>query len=542
MVGREFTRREVLRAGVGGVAAALAVSTSAESQSPRRGGIFRVSLGDPPHFDPHLTVSWATLIALSFTHSRLLKHKAGPGVVPGTFVPEADLAESWGQTSDTTYVFKLRRGVRWHPKPPVNGRELTADDVKYSFERFLGPINNPNRTVLEEVERVEALDRYTVRITLKAPFAWFLDAVASTTAWILPREAVEQFGDVRRPEACIGTGPWMLERYDPNVRLTFVRQPDYFVSGLPYADGVEASMAGDSAARLAHWLGGQLDFAPGLGMTVRRIDLDAVRKRKPALQTAEFTWMVGAFAAMKLDQEPFKDVRVRRALSLATSLKDILDASPLAQGQGVPTPAVPPALVDWAIPIDQLSAEGQRLYRHDPAAAARLLAEAGHGAPLKVPLETASFGPEWLDGVQVYLRSWKGAGIEAELKIKETGAFLSSAMLGRYERLMLGQRGGALYPDVYLSAMHLPGHRTNSSGVDDPKLTEMIRLQRRTHDARRRRDILWDLQRYLAEQVYYLYGPSGRVVAAWEPYVRNFAPNLGNDYGGRLMAAWLDRA
>ena len=542
MVGREFTRREVLRAGVGGVAAALAVSTSAESQSPRRGGIFRVSLGDPPHFDPHLTVSWATLIALSFTHSRLLKHKAGPGVVPGTFVPEADLAESWGQTSDTTYVFKLRRGVRWHPKPPVNGRELTADDVKYSFERFLGPINNPNRTVLEEVERVEALDRYTVRITLKAPFAWFLDAIASTTAWILPREAVEQFGDVRRPEACIGTGPWMLERYDPNVRLSFVRHPDYFVSGLPYADGVEASMAGDSAARLAHWLGGQLDFAPGLGMTVRRIDLDAVRKRKPTLQTAEFTWMVGAFAAMKLDQEPFKDVRVRRALSLATSLKDILDASPLAQGQGVPTPAVPPALVDWAIPIDQLSAEGQRLYRHDPAAAARLLAEAGHGAALKVPLETASFGAEWLDGVQVYLRSWKGAGIEAELKIKETGAFLSSAMLGRYERLMLGQRGGALYPDVYLSAMHLPGHRTNSSGVDDPKLTEMIRLQRRTHDVRRRRDILWDIQRYLAEQVYYLYGPSGRVVAAWEPYVRNFAPNLGNDYGGRLMAAWLDRA
>jgi ABC-type transport system substrate-binding protein len=115
-------------------------------------------------------------------------------------------------------------------------------------------------------------------------------------------------------------------------------------------------------------------------------------------------------------------------------------------------------------------------------------------------------------------------------------------MLGRYERLMLGQRGGQLYPDVYLAGMHLPGRRTNSSGVDDPKLTEMINLQRRTLDARRRRDILWDVQRYLAERVYYLYGPSARVVAAWEPYVRNFGPNLGNDYGGRLMAAWLDRA
>ena len=542
MLNQGLTRRELLRAGAAGAAAVLTAPRSADPQVPRRGGIFRVSLGDPPHFDPHLTVSWATLIALSFTHSRLLKHKAGPGVVPGTFIPEGDLAESWGQTSDTTYVFKLRRGVRWHPKPPVNGRELTADDVKYSFERFLGPVHNPNRAVLEEIDRVEALDRYTVRITLKAPFAWFLDSVASTTAWILPREAVEQFGDVRRPEACIGTGPWMLERYDPNVRLSYVRNPDYFVSGQPYADGVEASMVGDGAARLAHWLGGQLDFAPLLGMTVRRVDLDAVRKRKPGLQTAEFTWMVSSFAAMKLDQPPFNDVRVRRALALATSLKDILDASPLAQGQGVATPAVPPALVDWAIPIDQLTPEGQRLYRHDSAAAARLLAEAGYGSGLKVPFETASFGPEWLDAVQIYLRSWKGAGIDAELKIKETGAFVSSTMLGRYERLMLGQRGGQLYPDVYLAGMHLPGQRTNSSGVDDPKLSEMIRLQRRTLDARRRRDILWDIQRHLAEQVYYLYGPSGRVVAAWEPYVRNFGPNLGNDYGGRLMASWLDRA
>src|SRR4029453_6041029 len=64
----------------------------------------------------------------------------------------------------------------------------------------------------------------------------------------------------------------------------------------------------------------------------------------------------------------------------------------------------------------------------------------------------------------------------------------------------------------------------NSSGVNDPKLTEMIGLQRRTLDAAKRRDIIWDIQRYLAEQVYYLYGPSARVVAAWAPHVRNFTP------------------
>ncbi len=77
-----LTRRAVLAAGA---AAAVAAVLPAAAQTPRRGGAFRISLGDPPHFDPHLTVQWGTLIALSFTHSRLLKHKAGPGVAPGTF-------------------------------------------------------------------------------------------------------------------------------------------------------------------------------------------------------------------------------------------------------------------------------------------------------------------------------------------------------------------------------------------------------------------------------------------------------------------------
>ena len=537
-----LTRRDVLKAGAAtGAAVALGAVVPASAQTPKRGGVFRISAADPSHFDPHLTVGWSTHIALSFTHSRLLKHKAGPSVTPGSFPIEGDLAEYWGQTGDTTYAFKLRRGVRWHPKPPMNGRELTAEDVKYSYERFLGPVNNPNRSVLEEIDKVEAVDRYTVRITLKAPYAWFLDALAHTVTWIVPREAVEQHGDLKRPEACIGTGPWMLERYEPNARLVWVRNPDYFVSDLPYADGVEAAMGGDAASRFAGWLGGHYDFAPGAGGVVRRLDLDTARRRKPGLQTAEFLWMISSYAAMKLDQEPFRDVRVRRAVALATNFREVLDASALAQGQGALTPAVPPALVEWSIPIDQLSAQGRRLYEQDTAAATRLLSEAGYPNGIKVPFETGTFGSDWMDAVQIYLRAWKSAGIDAELKIKETGAFVSSAMLGRFDRMMLAMRGGVLFPDTYLAALHLPGQRPNSSGVNDPKLTDMIRLQRRTLDVGKRRDILWDIQRYLSEQVSNLYGPTARVDAAWEPYVRNFAPNVGNDSGGRLMAAWLDR-
>ena len=139
---------------------------------------------------PHLTINWWTQINLSFTHSRLLKHKAGPGVPPGTFPVEGDLAESWTQPSDTTYVFKLRRGVRWHGKPPVNGRELTADDVKCTYEHAEG-------AVLLVPGRPGA-DRNMDR----APGG---------------RRSFR-----RSPEAgsLIGTGPWMLERVELNVRST----------------------------------------------------------------------------------------------------------------------------------------------------------------------------------------------------------------------------------------------------------------------------------------------------------------------------------
>ena len=119
------------------------------AQSPKKGGTLSLKLWDPPHWDPDLTISYKTHIPYTLTHSRLVKHKAGPSVTPGTFPIEGDLAESWTQPNETTYVFKLRKGVRWQNKPPVNGRELTADDVVYTVERFRTVKGNANAYMLE---------------------------------------------------------------------------------------------------------------------------------------------------------------------------------------------------------------------------------------------------------------------------------------------------------------------------------------------------------------------------------------------------------
>jgi peptide/nickel transport system substrate-binding protein len=124
-------------------------------------------------------------------------------VVPGTQPVEGNLAEAWDRTGDTVYVFRLKKGVRWHNKPPVNGRELTADDVKYTYDRFLTIKGKGNRAILEMVDKVDVVDKHSVKFTLKEPNAWFVDRLASTATWIIAKECVEKLGDLRKPESVV---------------------------------------------------------------------------------------------------------------------------------------------------------------------------------------------------------------------------------------------------------------------------------------------------------------------------------------------------
>jgi peptide/nickel transport system substrate-binding protein len=542
-----LTRRNLLKLGAGvaaGAAIELPRPTAAPAQTPKRGGTLRFAhqLDPVTGFDPHLTISFLTMIPLSFAYSRLLKVKAGPGIKPTTYPLEADLAESWSQPNETTYVFKLKKGVRWHPKPPVNGRELTADDVKYTYERFLTIKGNGNRPVLESVEKIDALDKYTVKFTLKEPNAWFLDMLASTSTWIVAKECVEKFGDLKKAESVVGTGPWMLERWEPNVKISYVRNPNYFVSGLPYADAVEITIDKDPSSRLAAWLSGKLDFGPEYQQVVRRLDLDVAKQRKPGLQIAEYPWFTSGVIGMKADRPPFNDIRVRRALSRATSLAEIFEANAFSQGAWTPNPAVPAAAGDWSIPIDQLGPEGRKLYEFSTAEAKRLLAEAGHPNGFKTQVDTTpGYGPDFIDFVQITVKDWKAAGIDATLNLKEYGAYISSTIYGKFDQMFVGLRGAWVDPEAYFYRPYMPGEPLNVMNVNDPKLTEMIKLQRRTFDVSKRRQIVYDIQRYLAEQA--LFGADGsvKVVSAWDAHIKNYMPNNGFDYGGRMMAAWIDK-
>ncbi|HSE93349.1 MAG TPA: ABC transporter substrate-binding protein [Methylomirabilota bacterium] len=540
------SRRDLLTIGGLIAAGATLAPRGVLAQTPKRGGTLTVRMWDPPHFDLHAAggLSYKLHTLMTYTHSRLVRHKTGPAVQPGTFALEPDLAESWTQPNETTYVFKLRRGVRWHPKPPVNGRELTADDVTYTIHRFLTTKGHGNAHLLKAVDKVEAVDKHTVKFTLKEPYAWFLDTLASPmVVAIVPKEASEKFGDLKKPESFIGTGPWMLDSYRPNQGLTLVRNAQYFIGGLPYIDRVEIVIDEDNASRISSFLAGKYDLGWENPGTINRTDWvqikDTVKQKRPGIQTTEFPSNVMSHISMRTDQKPFSDVRVRHAISHAIERQGIIDAT--YEGVGVFNAAVPAALKDWAIPVNQLG-EGAKYFKYDPAEAKRLLAAAGYPSGFPGTLCFTTYGSTVLvDQMQLVVKNLKDVGIEAKLDQKEYGAYITSCFYGKFDSMTYGPQTPFLEPDSFLYGQYYPGEPRNQSHINDPVLADMLVRQRRTFDTGKRREVIHEIQRYLASQQYYVTAPSGVYVAVWDRALKNYGPNVGYDYGGRVLTAWLDR-
>ena len=241
---------------------------------------------------------------------------------------------------------------------------------------------------------------------------------------------------------------------------------------------------------------------------------------------------------MRTDMPPFNDVRVRRAISHAIDRGAINEA---VWVRAAPTPAVSRGLVEWTLPIEQLG-EGAKYYRYDPKEARRLLAEAGYPKGFKTQLTvTNGLGRDRIDEAVLVQRYLKEVGIEAELKIQEHGAYTATTVQGKFEGLVDSPIGVAWEPDGRLYRAYAADSSRNIGHVNDPTLTAMLKEQRRTKDLEARKQLIHDIQRYVAEQQYYVYLNSNTITTSWQPYVKNFAPNAGFDYGNRAAALWLDR-
>jgi peptide/nickel transport system substrate-binding protein len=303
-------------------------------------------------------------------------------------------------------------------------------------------------------------------------------------------------------------------------------------------DGVEWLVLDDESTALAMYRTGQIDAGPGLQWEVRQADLDSLKQSHPHLRYQDMQSNTKTTIWMRTDQPPFNDVRVRRAISQAIDRQGLIEGVWM---RGQPSPAVAPGLAEWSLPIDQLG-EGAKYYRYDPQEARRLLAEAGYPKGFKTTLTTTGgYGRDLMDAVQMVQRDLKGVGVEAELKIQEYGAYQATTGQGKFEGMAMGPYGGGWEPDSPLYGPYTPDQPRNRGHVNDPKLAAMVKEQRRLKDPEAREQLIFAIQRYAAEQQYYIYLSSQVITASWQPYVKNYAPNLSADFGSRVAALWLDR-
>jgi peptide/nickel transport system substrate-binding protein len=488
-----------------------------------------------------LTTSYRTHIAVSYTHNRLFRYKPGVDVPIGTMIVEPDLVERWEEPSDTRYIFHLRQGVHWHDKPPVGGRELVAEDVRYSTERFLTVPGNANRPLLADIAEVKVLGKYTVQVDLHTPNVWFLDYLAdASTLPVIAREVVEQFGDLKKPEAVIGTGPWMLATYEPRVKAIFTKHPHYFRPGLPYLDEVRLLILDDDSTASAAYMTGQLDFGWTFISTIRLEEMEIFTKRHPDWHYEPFLWNVHSSLAMHTDEPPFNDQRVRQAISMALNRQEMLEA--LYTGQGRLDTAVPAALHDWHLPVEQLG-EGARYYQHNPTEAKRLLTEAGYPEGFKASmLVYTGYGNLWNDLITLVVNSLRQVGIDVQLQPKEYGAYVQAVTTRTYSDMLLFQDRPYVIPDGFVYERYQPASPRNFSFVDDPRMRELAQAQRREKDRHKRQALFHELSRLAAVNQYYVHLNAGVYVASWQPHVKNFNTNLGYDYGGRMEGTWFAKA
>jgi peptide/nickel transport system substrate-binding protein len=514
--------------GPGGVS--LDESSPREDAGPAQaGGTFRYALpSDARSLDPHEESSFNTHIAIGSTYSKLVDFKTGPDVPYGAPELEGDLAESWETSADgTTWTFHLRQGVRFHDVAPVNGREFTSDDVLCTVQR-IRELPGQQVSQLSMVQEISAPDPYTVVFQLTEPYAEFDTNMAGHFMWMLPCEAARGEFDVST--TAIGTGPYVLERWERDRERVLTAHPDYYVEGQPYMERVQVSIVPDQTAAIAAFRTGQTDYLSALSLDLAQAE--RILTEDPDAKLTREQGLTQARLYMNQGRAPFDDLRVRRAVALAIDRQGMLET---IRAGGAVTGPVTPTLFG-GLP----SEEAAQLQPHDPEQARALLAEAGfpQGFSTRMIL-TDGYGENVVREAQWVQQDLAEIGIQVELVLQDYATYFTESFAGENYDMGYGLQTPMLTADDYLSSEWTSEGPRNWYGIADPALDQMITEQRGELDRATREQQLREIQRYIIENVSNpvpLYVYDGLSISA--PYVHDSWPHP--DYGTRHQARiWL---
>ena len=505
---------------------------------PKRGGILtRVTATDPPVLDPRLTNSVGLFQMATLTYNRLLRYPFTDEARDNKDLTlKGDLAESWEGSADfKTWTFKLRQGVKWHNVPPLKGRELVAEDVKYAYEAYAK--EGVQSFTFQEIDGMETPDKYTLRIHLKTPNTMFPQNVAEPVAVIFPREVLEEDGDLKK--RLIGTGPFILKENERKVRAVLVRNPDYFEKGYPYIDEYRLLSTPDAATRRAAFRTGQSDWLDPRSLS----DVDAVLKTNPKAVVQENTTLfTGLGLALSQDKPPFNDVRVRRAMSMAIDRQKQVDT--VFEGHGI---------LGWGVPYiywsDELpsAADLGPYWQYRPEEAKKLLAEAGYPNGFETTLFYFEYFPQLTSQVQLVQQDLKrNLNIELQISKLDYTTYFGRYAEGKWEGTVWGfQTGYAISLDERTyQYMHSKSPK-NYFRVNDPVIDELCTQLRQTPDRAEQRALTRKVVAREQDQVLRMWMPGDNGFQAWQPHVRNIGHlDLRGvvGYGSSTLArTWLDK-
>lgn len=474
----------------------------------------------PAGFDPHTISAVAATRVFNQVYETLIDFN--PDM---TF--KGVLAESWEIPDDVTYIFHLRQGVKFH-----NGREMTADDVVYSFQRVLGQTEYGDIGALGSsasyyggIASIEATDDYTVTMTLSEPNAAFLSNLTSSYGAIVCKEVVEaNDGSLSAIDTMCGTGPFMYKESVVDNYITLVKNPDYWEEGAPKLDGITFYLLADESARLAALRTGDINLCSLSALNLSEVEGDDSIKVL-SYQSNNYTYL-----GFNLSSEALQDVRVRQAMSMAVDRQAIIDY--VYNGEATVSTFVAPAMGHWVWDAPSESP----LYTQDIDAAKALMEEAGYSDSNHLTIKMAAGLLDSIRDTAVVLQQQlKEIYIDVEITNLESGEYVDvwgkmNTPEAGYDA-MCGQNGSGTDPNRAVSFFFSTTGGANVWGYSNAEVDELCAQGVATTDETEREGYYIEAQKiiidespnlFFASPMEYLFASSS--VEGFEP----FAANAGN--------------
>ena len=520
------------------IGAALAVSP-AESQTPKPGGTLKIMHREdtPQGFAVHETATISTVWPSSPCFNNLVyfdpfKPKESAETIIG------ELAEKWSwQDNYRNLVFFLRKDVKWH-----DGKPFTSKDVKFTFDMVREAPGaeaklrlNPRKDWYANVDAIEAPDPYTVVFRLKRPQPSLLVMMASGYSPVY----AAHIPPAQYRTTCVGTGPFRLKEWRHGEFIDYVKNPDYFVKGRPYLDGLRYIIIKERGTRTAALQAGQVDVAmPG---ETTKTAAEQIKAAVPRVVVTPVATNVTDNMIMNVKKPPFDNARVRLAVSYAIDRRALIQG--VHQGAAVVGAAMAPTPYGvWGLlEKDLLALPGYGKPADMKAQARKLLAEAGITPqnPLKVEMVTRNIAV-YVDMASFVINELKQVGIDANLKQIETAQWHAMATRGDYQIGANLTGLGPDDPDANFYENYGCGSPRNYSGYCNEQIQKMIDAQSQELDPRKRLAMIAQIQKKLEDD-------AGRPVLDWRldyftvwPHVKNMVPHHSIFNFGRFQEVWRD--